>query len=276
MGKETAGGMNRFIARHKKLLILFLLFTILFWLITVQVKNGRFPFLEKPVLAVSSFFERIITWPFNTVASIGKGYVFLIGTERENRRLKEEIDRLTIENAVTNELLLENERLREALNFKKLNPPSSVVVQVIGKELSPASSTITINKGSDDGIGKDMAVITPAGVAGKVQAVLANTSKVILLTDPGSALAVRVQRNREEGLLEGKLVNCALKYVSYYADIQEGDLLVTSGLDGIYPKGLAVARVVKVSKHEAIAFQTVVAEPAVRFPRLEEALVLLK
>jgi rod shape-determining protein MreC len=276
MVKETAGGMNRFIARHKKLLILFLLFTILFWLITVQVKNGRFPFLEKPVLAVSSFFERIITWPFNTVASIGKGYVFLIGTERENRRLKEEIDRLTIENAVTNELLLENERLREALNFKKLNPPSSVVVQVIGKELSPASSTITINKGSDDGIGKDMAVITPAGVAGKVQAVLANTSKVILLTDPGSALAVRVQRNREEGLLEGKLVNCALKYVSYYADIQEGDLLVTSGLDGIYPKGLAVARVVKVSKHEAIAFQTVVAEPAVRFPRLEEALVLLK
>lgn len=276
MGKETAGGMNRFIARHKKLLILFLLFTILFWLITVQVKNGRFPFLEKPVLAVSSFFERIITWPFNTVASIGKGYVFLIGTERENRRLKEEIDRLTIENAVTNELLLENERLREALNFKKLNPPSSVVVQVIGKELSPASSTITINKGSDDGIGKDMAVITPAGVAGKVQAVLANTSKVILLTDPGSALAVRVQRNREDGLLEGKLVNCALKYVSYYADIQEGDLLVTSGLDGIYPKGLAVARVVKVSKHEAIAFQTVVAEPAVRFPRLEEALVLLK
>ena len=276
MGKETAGGMNRFIARHKKLLILFLLFTILFWLITVQVKNGRFPFLEKPVLAVSSFFERIITWPFNTVASIGKGYVFLIGTERENRRLKEEIDRLTIENAVTNELLLENERLREALNFKKLNPPSSVVVQVIGKELSPASSTITINKGSDDGIRKGMAVITPAGVAGKVQAVLANTSKVILLTDPGSALAVRVQRNREEGLLEGKLVNCALKYVSYYADIQEGDLLVTSGLDGIYPKGLAVARVVKVSKHEAIAFQTVVAEPAVRFPRLEEALVLLK
>jgi rod shape-determining protein MreC len=276
MVKHTAGGMNRFIARHKKLLILFLLFTILFWLITVQVKNGRFPFLEKPVLAVSSFFERIITWPFNTVASIGKGYVFLIGTERENRRLKEEIDRLTIENAVTNELLLENERLREALNFKKLNPPSSVVVQVIGKELSPASSTITINKGSDDGIRKGMAVITPAGVAGKVQAVLANTSKVILLTDPGSALAVRVQRNREDGLLEGKLVNCALKYVSYYADIQEGDLLVTSGLDGIYPKGLAAATVVKVSKHEATAFQTVVAEPAVRFPRMEEALVLLK
>jgi rod shape-determining protein MreC len=85
-----------------------------------------------------------------------------------------------------------------------------------------------------------------------------------------------VQRNREEGLLEGKLVACALKYVSYYSDIQEGDLLVTSGLDGIYPKGLAVATVVKVAKHEAIAFQTIMAKPAVRLSRLEEALVLLK
>jgi rod shape-determining protein MreC len=121
-----------------------------------------------------------------------------------------------------------------------------------------------------------MAVIAPMGIVGRVQAVLSGTAKVILLTDPGCTLAVRVQRNREEGLLEGKIITCALKYVSYYADIQEGDLLVTSGLDGIYPKGLPVATVTKVTRHEASAFQTVVAEPAVRFSRLEEVLVLRK
>jgi rod shape-determining protein MreC len=268
--------MNGFILKHRKFIVILLLFTVLFWLITVQVKNGRFPLLERPVLAVSGFIERVIVWPFNAVVAVGNGYVFLVGAERENRQLKEELGRLKIENAITNELLVENERLREALNFQKLNSPSSVVVQVIGKELSPASSTITINKGSDVGIRKDMAVITSAGVVGKVQVVLSGTAKVILLTDPGSTLAVRVQRNREEGLLEGKLVACALKYVSYYSDIQEGDLLVTSGLDGIYPKGLAVATVVKVAKHEAIAFQTIMAKPAVRLSRLEEALVLLK
>jgi len=119
-------------------------------------------------------------------------------------------------------------------------------------------------------------VITAAGVVGKVEAVLPGTAKVYLLTDPGSTVAVMVQRNREEGLLEGKLVNCALKYVSYYADIQQGDLLVTSGLDGIYPKGLAVGTVVKVVKREAVAFQTVVVEPVVSFSRLEEALVLTR
>jgi rod shape-determining protein MreC len=121
-----------------------------------------------------------------------------------------------------------------------------------------------------------MVVITAEGVVGKVQSVLPGTAKVILLTDPGSTLAVQVQRNREEGLLEGKLAQCALKYVSYYADIQEGDLLVTSGLDGIYPKGLPVARVAAVTKQEASAFQAVMAEPVVSFSRLEEALVLKK
>jgi len=268
--------MPGFIVKNRKSLFILFLFIFLFWLVTLQVKNGRFTFMERPVLAVSGFFERVISWPFVTVVSVGKEYVFLVGVQEENQRLRNENEQLRLENAAMNEILLENERLRDALAFKHLQPPASVMTQVIGKESSPSSSTITINKGSDDGIDKGMAVITAEGVVGKVQTVLPGTAKVMLLTDPGSAIAVRVLRNREEGLLEGKLVNCALKYVSYYADIQEGDLLVTSGLDGIYPKGLAVARVVKVDKHEAVAFQTVVAAPSVRFSRLEEALVLLK
>jgi rod shape-determining protein MreC len=268
--------MSGFIAKHRRSWFILFLFIFLFWLVTLQFKNGRFMFMEKPVLAISGFFERIISWPLNTAASIGKGYILLVGTQQENQRLQAENEQLRLENAAMNEILLENERLRDALSFKHLQPLASVMAQVIGKESSPSSNTITLNKGTDDGIDKGMAVIIAAGVVGKVQAALPGTAKVMLLTDPGSTIAVRVLRNREEGLLEGKLVNCALKYVSYYADIQEGDLLVTSGLDGVYPKGLAVARVVKVSRHEAVAFQTVVAEPSVRFSRLEEALVLLK
>jgi rod shape-determining protein MreC len=267
--------MPGFITKHKKSILILALFTVLFWLLTIQVRSGRFTLLERPVLAVSGVLERIITWPFNAVVSIGKGYVFLVDAGRENVRLKEELDRMRIEKSAANELLLENERLRQALDFRKTRPFSTVAVQVIGKDLSPASSTVTINKGSADGIRKDMAVITAEGVVGKVQAALSGTAKVILLTDPGSTVAVRVQRNREEGLLEGKLVSCALKYVSYYADIQEGDLLITSGLDSIYPKGLPVATVTRVKKHEASTFQTVIARPAVRLSRLEEALVLI-
>lgn len=266
--------MPRFIVRHAKFFITLFLFTVLFWLVTLQVKAGRLPVMERPVLAVSGFFERIISAPFRFLGLVGGRYVFLVRTSRENERLKQELDRVKLENAIMNELLIENERLRDAMGFTKLHSPSSIMVQVIGKDSSPYSRTVTINKGADDGIEKDMAVITASGVAGRVQSALPGTSKIILLTDPASTLAVRVQRNREEGLLEGKLDRCALKYVSYYADIQEGDLLVTSGLDGIFPKGLPVATVVKVTKHEATAFQTVLAQPAVSFSRMEEALVL--
>lgn len=268
--------MPGFISKRKKIIFIFFLFILLFWLVTWQVKSGRLLFMEKPVLAVSGFFERIIFGTFRSIESVGNSYVFLVRTQRENGRLTEELNRLRIEIAVMNELLMENERLRDALAFKRLNPPSSIMAQVIGKEISPVSSTLTINKGSNDGIQKDMAVVTPVGAVGRIQTVLPGAAKVILLTDPGNTLAVRVQRNREEGLLEGKLINCALKYVSYYADIQKGDLLVTSGLDGIYPKGLAVATVVSVAKREASAFQTVLAEPIVRFSRLEEVLVFVK
>jgi rod shape-determining protein MreC len=268
--------MPGFIIKYKKPIFILALFMGLFWLLTIQVRNGRFPVLERPVLAVSGILERIITWPFKTLVSIGNGYVFLVDTRQENVRLKEEIERMKIEKSIANELLLENERLREALEFRKTQPFSTVAVQVIGRDLSPASSTVTINKGSANGIRKDMAVITSDGVVGKIQTALSGTAKVILLTDPGSTVAVRVQRNREEGLLEGRLISCALKYVSFYSDIQEGDLLVTSGLDGIYPKGLPVATVTGVSKHEASTFQSVVARPAVSLSRLEEALVLIK
>ena len=266
--------MPGFITKNRKFLFILFFFILLFWLVTIQVKNGRFTFMEQPVLAVSGVFERIITWTFTRVEDVGGWFTFLVQTDREVRQLRAENERLLLENAVINELFIENDRLRDALEFKRLHWPTAIMAQVIGKGSSPVSSTVTLNKGADDGIKKDMAVITALGVVGKVQSVLPGTSKILLLTDPGSTLAVRVMRNREEGLLEGKLINCALKYVSYYADIQEGDLLVTSGLDGIYPKGLAVATVVDVKKHEANAFQAVTARPSVSFSRLEEALVL--
>lgn len=249
-------------------------FLALLWLATVQMKSGRLSFLEKPVLSLFGLVERPISAVWHSVELAWRGYVFLVRTERENRRLKEELDRLRLENLLTNEIMIENERLRAALGFQKLHPRGSIVVQVTAKDVSPASSSLMINKGASHGIQKNMAVITPEGVVGKVHTVLDASARVILLTDPTSVLAVRVQRNREEGLLEGKLSYCSLKYVSYYADVQVGDLLVTSGYDGIYPKGLPVAVVTSVKKHEATPFQTVIARPVVSFSRIEEALVL--
>lgn len=268
--------MPGFVEKNRQQLFVLALFLFLFWLITLQVKAGRFPVLERPVMAVNGFIGRVVTWPYRTVSTVLSRYILLVRTERENQRLREEVRRLTLENRITGELLLENERFRDALAFQKRNPPRSVIAQIIAKESSPLSSTLTVNKGTTHGVGKNSAVITPDGIVGKVQAALEDTAKIMLITDPGSTIAVRVHRNREEGLLEGKLDRCALKYVSFYMDVQEGDVLVTSGLDGIYPRGLPVAIVTNVRKHEASSFQTVYARPVVRFSRLEEVLVVGK
>jgi rod shape-determining protein MreC len=268
--------MPGFVEKNRRYLFVLALFLFLFWIVTLQVKGGRLPLLERPVLAVNGFIGRVVTWPYRTVSAVLSRYVLLVRTERENRRLREEIDRLALENRLTGELLLENERLRDALGFQKLGPPRSVTAQIIAVESSPLSSTVVVNKGAAHGIERNRAVITPDGVVGKVQAALEDTAKIMLITDPGNTIAVRVHRNREEGLLEGKLDRCALKYVSFYMDVQEGDVLVTSGLDGIYPRGLPVAVVTDVHKHEASSFQTVYARPVVRFSRLEEVLVVGK
>jgi rod shape-determining protein MreC len=266
--------MPGFIDKRRRYFAVLAAFLVLFWLLTIQVKAGRFTVLERPVLAVSGFFERIITGTYNGITSVVHGYFFLVRTERENRRLHDEVDRLRLESQLTNELLQENNRLRAALGFEKQNPPRSVPAEIIARESSPVSTTFTLNRGSSSGVERDLPVITPDGVVGRVQAVLPGTSKVMLITDPGNTIAVRVQRNREEGLLEGKIDRCALKYVSFYVDVQVGDLLISSGLDGIYPKGLPVAVVTAVRKSEANSFQTVYAEPAVKFSRLDEVLVL--
>jgi rod shape-determining protein MreC len=268
--------MPGFVEKNRKYLAILALVLFLFWLVTLQVKAGRFPVLERPVLAVTGVIERVLTWPYHAVRGLLSGYVMLVRTERENRRLLREIYRLRLENQVTAELLAENGRLRDAYGFLKLHPPRPLLALVLGKTASPASSVFTVNRGSADGLVKDLPVIAPDGVVGRVQAVTESTAKVMLITDPGSTIAVRVYRNREEGLLEGRLDRCALKYVSFYVDVQEGDVLVTSGLDGIFPKGLPVAVVTAVRKHEASSFQTVEARPAARFSRLEEVLVLLK
>jgi rod shape-determining protein MreC len=120
-----------------------------------------------------------------------------------------------------------------------------------------------------------MAVVTPLGVVGQVVSATARTSKVLLLTDPNSGIDVLVQRTRSRGIVSGSLDNGAvLKYVKRSEDIQEGDRLITSGMDGVFPKGLMVGTVIKVRKQHLGLFQYIEILPAVQSSRIEEVLVV--
>jgi rod shape-determining protein MreC len=120
-----------------------------------------------------------------------------------------------------------------------------------------------------------MAVVSPGGVVGRVVSTSPNAARVLLLEDPSSGVDVLVQRSRARGIVEGSLNGgCQLKYVKHREDLRVGDLVATSGLDGIFPRGVAVGTISRLSREEGGLFQTAEVEPAVDFNKLEEVMVV--
>ena len=150
-----------------------------------------------------------------------------------------------------------------------------MTASIIANSGSSWFKSCLLDKGSADGVRKGMAVVTPLGVVGQVVAVTARTAKVLLLADPNNGVDVLVQRTRARGIVSGSLDNgTILKYVKRSEDIQEGDRLVTSGFDGVFPKGIVVGTVIKARKQTLGLFQHIEVMPAVSLARTEEVLIV--
>lgn len=206
---------------------------------------------------------------------IRQGYVTLRGAASENERLKGRIIELEAERNQLLEVEATNRRLRELLEFRSQLPAGSVTAAVIGNSASTWFHSFILDKGSADGVVKGMAVVSPVGVIGQVVAVTSKSAKVLLITDPHSGVDVIVQRSRARGIVSGSLDSgTILKYAKRSEDVQEGDRLITSGLDGIFPKGLLAGTVTKVRKKSFGLFQYVEVALAVDPSRIEEVLVV--
>jgi rod shape-determining protein MreC len=206
---------------------------------------------------------------------IQSGYTTLSGFRAENERLRRRIQDLEVEKNRLLEAEATNRRLRQLLGFRSQLPSGSVTASIISNSASSWFQSCLLNKGSADGVRKGMAVVTPLGVVGQVVSVTGRSAKVLLLTDPSSGIDVLVQRTRTRGIVSGSLdYGTILKYVKRSEDIQVGDRLITSGLDGIFPKGLVVAIVTKVQKQHLGLFQLIEVTPAVLASRIEEVLVV--
>ncbi|TAJ98340.1 rod shape-determining protein MreC [bacterium] len=206
---------------------------------------------------------------------IRQGYVTLRGTASENERLKGRIMELEAERNQLLEVEATNRRLRELLEFRSQLPAGSVTAAVIGNSASTWFHSFILDKGSADGVVKGMAVVSPVGVVGQIVAVTSKSAKVLLITDPHSGVDVIVQRSRARGIVSGSLDSgTILKYAKRSEDVQEGDRLITSGLDTIFPKGLLAGTVTKVHKKSFGLFQYVEVALAVDLSRIEEVLVV--
>lgn len=211
----------------------------------------------------------------NWIKGFRDRYDTLAGFRSENDRLRKRLQTLEIERQRLLEAEATNRRLQQLLDFRNELPAGAITASIIANSATSWFQSCTLNKGSADGLRKGMGVVTPLGVVGKVVAVTGRTAKVLLVTDPNSGIDVLVQRTRSRGIVSGSLESgTVLKYMKRSEDVQEGDRLVTSGLDNIFPKGLLVGTVIKVRKQSRGLFQTVEVWPAVQAARVEEVLVV--
>jgi len=170
-----------------------------------------------------------------------------------------------------------NERLQSLLDLKKSLGGTSIAANVIGEDVTPWFRTIIIDRGSVDGVREGMPVVAPAGVVGRVVRTAASSSRLLLLTDHASAMAALVQRSRARGVVVGKSGGlCSLEFSQRGEDVRVGDIVVTSGIGGVFPKGLPIGEVTMVKKGEYGIFQSVDIRPFVAMSRLEQVLVLVR
>ena len=227
------------------------------------------------ISAVTSPIQHGITSATKGIRNIWTSYIYLINVSRENVSLKNDMEKLKEENNQLRESVFLNQRLKELLAFKQGMAQTSVAANVIGIESSGWVRTVKINKGLSDGIRRDMAVVTPLGIAGRVIDVQPTTSMVLIVTDPRCNIDVIVQRSRTKGIVEGTGTDrLTLKYVRHEDDIQIGDVLLSSGLGGIFPKGMVVGEVVRVEKGADNFFMDIEVKPAADFKKLEEVLIV--
>ena len=226
---------------------------------------------------VSVVLKPVVTFN-HSVTDIWENYVELIGVREENRRLKTDIAFMHSQLVAANEEKAELHRLRVLLSLPVDRSWLPLGTRVLAGRMGPNSvlETIILSRGYVTGGLPGTPVMTHSGLVGRVLRASVSASTVLLLTDPTSRIAVLSQKSRTAGVLVGGGGRDPLEmlFVGHNADIEVGELLVTSGLDGVYPKGLLVAKVVSVTKYDELSFKTVLAETAVDLEHLEEVLLL--
>ena len=245
-------------------------------LISAQVtsKSGV-PVLQAVTFGLVAQVQRAGATAITGVTSLWTGYVDLRGARTESEQLKRDL--------AATKLLLQQERalaqrtdgLSRLLDLKTRTPLETLAADVIAGPATPEFRTITISKGTSGGIRPDMGVLAPNGVVGRVIVPSANAAKVQLLIDRNAAAGALVERSRSQGVVLGEGdATLRLDFVNSTADIRVGDTIVTSGMDGIYPKGFLIGKVEKVDRSGA-AYRYVQVKPAVDFSTLEDVLVVL-
>ncbi len=227
------------------------------------------------LLEVMRPFASALAHMVRTAEQVYRSYIALVHVNEENQRLRARLERLEFLETRLKELEADNERLSQLLEVRRALDVKAVAANVIGGDATGLSRTVIIDRGGSSGLKPGMAVLCEQGVVGKTIAVSRNAARVLLLEDHNCATDVIDQRSRIHGILEGAVgEGLVLKYVQRSEDVKPGDRLVTSGLDGVFPRGLLVGFVSDVRPQSSGMFLDIRVTPAVNFRQLEQVLVM--
>lgn len=256
------------------LAIILLLATVILYSYNLRQKTAT-TFFERAVLTFAAPFQTSIDGIVDSATGIWGNYLWLVDAQKRNLELEQENQQMQSQLRQVQEVYLQNERLRKLLAFVDDLDRPALPAQVIGEDASNWARTIIIDKGTQAGLRNGLPVVAAQGVVGRIIKIAPASSRVLLVTDASSAVAALIQRTRTRGVARGRGDNLSIEYALRNADIQVGDLLVTSGMGGVFPKGLPLGLVESVEKDQFGLFQQVKAAPTIDFSLLEEVMVIV-
>ncbi len=268
--------MLEFLRRHQVLLSSGV-FLMLSWVLLSANRVGtrRYDPLGAVFLEVMRPMQSVTVQTTGSVSSLWSRYLALVGVAAENERLRARLRAIEAERHRDAEIEIENRRLSRLLGFRAETPSEAVTARVIGRDASGLFQTLALDRGETDGIKAGMAVVCADGVVGRIAQTSPHAARVLLISDHNSGVDALVQRTRARGIVEGALSGaCSMKYIKRGDEVDIDDVVVTSGLDGIFPKGIYIGHVSGVTKKDVGLYQGADVAPAVDFAKLEEVMVL--
>ncbi len=268
--------MRELVKRYRffMLAVVLLLATVLLYSYNLRQKSST-TFFERAVLTFAAPFQAGFDGLFDVARDTWGNYIWLVDARQRNLALDRENRELRSQLQQVQEISLQNDRLRKLLAFVDDLDLPALPAQVIGEDASNWARTVVIDKGTRAGLRNGLPVVAAEGVVGRIIKTSPGSSRVLLITDASSAIAALVQRTRTRGVARGRGDNLSVEYALRDADIQVGDLLVTSGMGGVFPKGLPLGLVESVEKDQFDLFQRVQVTTTADFSHLEEVLVIV-
>jgi rod shape-determining protein MreC len=268
----------RLLSRYRRVLILAVALLVAFVLMTVQVRHDRaaLSFARQAILFVVSPFIKVTAVAAGSLGRVWHDYVDLRALREENQRLKQESAILQRRISQLEEHARETQRLQGLLAMRQTSRANYLAARIVGKDATNWFKTLLIDRGSQAGLRRNLPVVAPDGLVGRVVEVTPYMAKVQLITDPVSASGGLLQRTRVTGIVSGNLgAGLRMRYLPLLADVAVGDEVVTSGMGGVFPKGIPVGRVTAVERKSGALFLEAVLQPKVDLGRLEEVLILM-